>query len=65
MILEVRPVRSKVGRGGRADLGRGHRSASEVQVLLVLDLGEHFVQLVKSFSKLCVHICVLSYQHRL
>ena len=39
MILEVRPVRSNVGRGGRADLGRGHRSASEVQVLLVLDLG--------------------------
>lgn len=39
MILEVRPVRSSVGRGGRADLGWGHRSASEVQVLLVLDLG--------------------------
>ena len=54
----VDTLRGRNRKGQKLGLGgSGH--------VLVLDLGEHFVQLVKSFSKLCVHICVLSYQHML
>lgn len=50
----VDTLRGRNRKGQKLGLGgSGH--------VLVFDLGEHFVQSVKSFSKLCVHICVLSY----